>query len=822
MTTEKKNYALIDFARIFFALGIIGIHTDFLLQYEWGYYVHTNIFRLGVPFFFLTSGYFLSKKKAKGAIKDFIKRFLWIYLILNLFYIIISMIKVSDFTAANLLNNLWNLVTGKSLLTVWFVGALVLSAVVLMHMKTEKSLKISIVISLVLYFIGLLFNTYNFLLIGTELEFLYNFLVRNFTSNCNFIFIGYFYFAFGYYFTRSKLYKLLNNNIKTILLLIVGLVIVYFETVFVHSHLNISQNYAFFVGHLIVIPCILKLLISYNLPINTKFIRNLSTYIYYIHYAVMVLLALINQILKLEILTNNISFYFVVLIISVVISLLYMYIDNIKDKDKIFNYKLILSISLIIVFALIFIISTLFNNVVWVDEIFSLSMVKHNVLDIIKINIGNQLPLYYIMMNLFISYFDGIIDIEPIILCKIFSFIPYMILMIFNFTEIRKERGILFSVLFSFFIILMPPLINYFVEIQMYSWSLCFVTIAFFYMHDVIMKKDNNSWINFVISSILALYCDLYTGLSVLLMYIILFFDFLTTDKNALKKLGICAGITVILYLPWLIQIIKHIRVENVWHLETSLSNFISNIEYLFLPTTNNLVFNVTFDILIIFLIVYSFIKYIGSKNKSNEKKYTIYGLLMLCLIALIGVILSLMLRDTPVNKYIFPTFGPFWFSVTILIDNLVKSNKRCVLLLFIPLFIAMNNLNNFIRAERIKENNYEVFYNEILKIDEDDIIISNNLNCEYLMAYFNPDNKVYYWEGKNEENMMKLYGNIYNDANMDLIKDNVKNNKRVYFIEMANNNEPMSNILDAEEIHYIKKENIWVDRYNLTLYKIN
>ena len=62
-----KNNALVDIAKIIFAFGIVALHTGFLLNTSYGFYVHTIIFRLGVPFFFLTSGYYLAKKNKNNS-----------------------------------------------------------------------------------------------------------------------------------------------------------------------------------------------------------------------------------------------------------------------------------------------------------------------------------------------------------------------------------------------------------------------------------------------------------------------------------------------------------------------------------------------------------------------------------------------------------------------------------------------------------------------------------------------------------------------------------------------------------------------------------
>lgn len=61
-TDEKTN--IVDIMKLFFAICIVGIHTGLLneLPDRVAWYIMHLVFRLGVPFFFVTSGYFFGKK----------------------------------------------------------------------------------------------------------------------------------------------------------------------------------------------------------------------------------------------------------------------------------------------------------------------------------------------------------------------------------------------------------------------------------------------------------------------------------------------------------------------------------------------------------------------------------------------------------------------------------------------------------------------------------------------------------------------------------------------------------------------------------------
>ena len=71
-----KNYTLIDYAKLFFAVCIVVIHTDVFLSTRLSsWMILHGICRLAVPFFFITSGFFFGKKLliSKNIKQDLVK-----------------------------------------------------------------------------------------------------------------------------------------------------------------------------------------------------------------------------------------------------------------------------------------------------------------------------------------------------------------------------------------------------------------------------------------------------------------------------------------------------------------------------------------------------------------------------------------------------------------------------------------------------------------------------------------------------------------------------------------------------------------------------
>lgn len=86
---EKKEFFWVDFFRLVFALGIVTLHMTPLknINFAANYFVSNVLLRLGVPFFLLTSGFFLYGKMDRGdKVWQYVKRLLQLYLIYSAIY----------------------------------------------------------------------------------------------------------------------------------------------------------------------------------------------------------------------------------------------------------------------------------------------------------------------------------------------------------------------------------------------------------------------------------------------------------------------------------------------------------------------------------------------------------------------------------------------------------------------------------------------------------------------------------------------------------------------------------------------------------------
>ena len=122
-------------------------------------------------------------------------------------------------------------------------------------------------------------------------------------------------------------------------------------------------------------------------------------------------------------------------------------------------------------------VSLIFNRNIWTDEAFTIELVGSNsVLGIIR-GTANDVhpPLYYLIVKLFITLFGTSFQVY-----KLVSILPMFFTMLLGIFYIAPWFGAKTAFLFMLFLNAIPCVMEYGVQIRMYSWAIFFITIAVF------------------------------------------------------------------------------------------------------------------------------------------------------------------------------------------------------------------------------------------------------------------------------------------------------------------------------------------------------
>ena len=151
-------------------------------------------------------------------------------------------------------------------------------------------------------------------------------------------------------------------------------------------------------------------------------------------------------------------------------------------------------------------------------------------------------PLYYLIYKIFYKIFIGV---NPVIIGKFTSLLPFYLIPILSFTKVRKNWGYLTGGLFAFCIVTMPQLMNFAVELRMYSWGLFFVTASFIYANEITNNSNLKNWAILTLLTIASAYTHYFSAIASFVIYL-----FLLIRNKDLKMYFTSAIIVVLSFMP--------------------------------------------------------------------------------------------------------------------------------------------------------------------------------------------------------------------------------------------------------------------------------
>lgn len=284
--TEHRYYGAVDLARFIAAMVIVGIHTEVFCQIsllDMGFGV---ISRLAVPLFFIISAFFFfSKPLTKIRIKHTIKRILILYFSFSIFYYLIlwsfgytfSWDDFCSFVFLGGFRHLW-------FLHALMIGILLTSGLYTVFKKTWGVLCVGVLV----YIIGLMLETYYSVFSSIEpIQLLHDGLNIDKYGTRNGIFYGFPCIVLGLVIAKLKRLPSLSFSLGLSSLFILGLFI---ETWLAVKVLHVSST----IMWLSCLPATCFMMITLlnvrSLKFDTHRIRKMSTFIYLIHPAFILLL----------------------------------------------------------------------------------------------------------------------------------------------------------------------------------------------------------------------------------------------------------------------------------------------------------------------------------------------------------------------------------------------------------------------------------------------------------------------------------------------------------------------------------------------------
>lgn len=436
-----------------------------------------------------------------------------------------------------------------------------------------------------------------------------------------------------------------------------------------------------------------------------------------------------------------------------------------KKKDKI----LILNI-IIIILGTIFISLGAFHTNIWFDESYSVAISNHSFSEIWNIGGNDVHPVFYYMMLKIVSLIFG----NNILVFRLFSIVPIVILSILGITHIRKDYGERTGIIFSFLTLFLPIIAAYSSEIRMYTWVMLFVTITAIYANRIYKNELSiKNWVIFALFSLFSAYTHYYGLMFAGIINVILFIYLLKNRKGKNKDLKIFiiqAVVECLLYVPWLYYFIKQLTsVGGGYWIKLEFPDTLYNVLGIQYMGSLSNIFGFCFAICL--YIYLGFVIYRCKKERISVKNAR-NSLLLYVLIVFIAFLISL---KSPIlyPRYLMTITGLLIFFIA---DIMAKEKSKyitieiCIIIFVTSLISNINIINtnydntNMKQIEYLEEN-----------IKDDDIIVYSNIGNGSVFAVYFKDNKQYFYNGDhwNVEEAYKAYGpQMETVEDLDFLKD--------------------------------------------------
>ncbi|GAB6108332.1 serine racemase VanT catalytic subunit [Fusibacter bizertensis] len=334
-----KQYGGIDTFKLIAALLVVSIHTSPLWSFsQSGDFLLTRVAaRIAVPFFLMVSGFFIlpqylfEKKHDVRMLMHFLKKATLLYAVAIIIYLPLNL-YAGHFKGLNLWDIFRMVLFDGTFYHLWYLPASILGVLIVYLLGRFFSFKVILGITLGLYGIGLMGDSYFYMISNVPIfSSIFNAMFHVFSYTRNGLFYAPIFLTMGAWFGHAD--RALKINISTECFAIT-MILMALEGLALH-HLRWQRHDSMY---LLLLPCmyfLFQLVLSWDHKARPT-LRIASTWIYLIHPLIIVVVRGIAKITATSdfLVENSLIHYFTVSILSVIFALLIAQIYRHKKKEN--------------------------------------------------------------------------------------------------------------------------------------------------------------------------------------------------------------------------------------------------------------------------------------------------------------------------------------------------------------------------------------------------------------------------------------------------------------------------------------------------------
>ena len=384
--------------------------------------------------------------------------------------------------------------------------------------------------------------------------------------------------------------------------------------------------------------------------------------------------------------------------------------------------------------------------------------------------------------------------------------------------------------------------------------------------------KRNKHWLLFWVYGILTAYTQYYACVAVIAIYIALFVFFVVkahkgkTEKTSCKKTHIykeqlkeqeailtkapvkgwkaehtteqetgriagkcigkvllCAGLSVLAYLPWLPFFFSQVRTvsSSYWIQPLTWKSIFGCMKYIFLPVSYTVKKNYVLACVMILFFGAAFLySFLMKRKDARGRFFLLTGLWIAVFTTLIGFVCSILNRPIFVYRYLIPCLGAMWLVAAVVLWDFIEKNWG--ILLFVPFLLSgYSNMQGFYGEENKKIAEMKATQSFLADFPKDAVVLCNFNHVQAVTACYLKDSNEIWLYGSNPEDLIaELLPQCRGLEDTTELSQLVKE-RDVYFFGSFNSREELLKEWETEGIAYTEEGTYLLERYYFNVYHL-
>lgn len=292
---------------------------------------------------------------------------------------------------------------------------------------------------------------------------------------------------------------------------------------------------------------------------------------------------------------------------------------------------------------------------------------------------------------------------------------------------------------------------------------------------------------------------------------------------KCIGKVLLCAGLSVLAYLPWLPFFLSQVRTvsSNYWIQPLTWKSIFGCMKYIFLPVSYAVKKNYVLACVMILIFGAAFLySFLMKRKDAGERFFLLTGLWIAVFTTLVGFVCSILNRPIFVYRYLIPCLGAMWLVAAVVLWDSVEKNWG--ILLFVPFLLAgHSNMQGFYGEEHKKIVEMEATQSFLSDFPEDAVVLCNFDHVQAVTACFLKDsNEIYLYGSNPEELIAELLPQCQGLEDITELPQLVQE-KDVYFFGSFNSREDLLKEWETEGIGYTEEGTYLLERYYFNVYHL-